>query len=56
MSDEKIKFIFDVPEKDKAIQCYKFFTNHNKRQHEGKYEFIKCNIKIYLQMEEHIFE
>ena len=62
--------MFEIKDKDQALACYRFFDSHNKRirNRDGKKDAESSQIqaessftlrepmKIYLQMEESIFE
>lgn len=57
-NNDKIRFMFHIPDKDLALKCYSFFTHYNNDLRKGKKheDFdIKEQIKIYLQKEEDIF-
>ena len=59
---DKVKYIFSTEDREKAQECYKFFSSHDqnrrkKGNEENVYDFLRNEtIKIYLQKDEEIFE
>ena len=56
--NDKIRFLFTIDDREKALQCFIFFSkfNHdlkNNVEHQGF--DLKEQIKIYLQKEEEVF-
>ena len=56
--NDKIRFLFNIDDRDKAIDCFKFFSkfNHDLKNNKKHEDFdLKEQIKIYLQKEEDVF-
>ena len=54
---DKIRYLFEIPDRENALKCYDFFNKHNRRIGEEGYELkLKEQMKIYLQMEDAIFQ
>ena len=57
--NDKIRYMFTLHEKEKALASYKFFMHYNKELEKGVKDDILTlpqQMKIYLQKEEAIFE
>ena len=53
---DKIRFTFKIPDKNKSLQCYRDFTDHNKKLKAGEEVLLPEQMIIYLQMDESVFE
>jgi hypothetical protein len=56
MSDDKLRFMFEIPDKDLAISCYKDICNHNNKLKKGEKLAVPDLMIIFLQMDESVFE
>lgn len=54
--NDKIRYMFLVHEKEKALACYKFFMDYNKKGNKDDVLNLQQQMKIYLQKEEAVFE
>jgi hypothetical protein len=57
--NDKIRYMFQVHDKEQALACYRFFMNYNKNLEKGKKDEVLTlpqQMKIYLQKDEAIFE